>query len=288
MVNLQSPFTRSSWTVFDRPSSSALMATNPTPSFRPRVALFVTCMVDALYPEIGMAAVDLLERYGATVTFPEGQTCCGQPAFNAGYRDEARKVARHFLDTFWPLVDEGHIDAIVAPSGSCVAMVKHAYGILYEKHDDEYRRRAVDVGSVTYELTQYLVDVLGVEQVDVRCHKRLAYHPCCHLLRELEVDSQPRRLLAGLKDVQLVDLPDAEECCGFGGLFSIKNAGISTAMAQRKVRNLSACGADVVVMNDVSCMAQLNGVLVREGHKCRAVHVAEILRGDRTAKVSDA
>ena len=264
------------------------MAAASSPATKPRVALFVTCMVDALYPEIGMAAVDLLERYGAIVTFPEGQTCCGQPAFNAGYRDEARKVAKHFLDTFWPPVNAGHIDAIVAPSGSCVAMVKHAYGVLYEKQDEEYRRRAVDVGNVTYELTQYLVDVLGVEQVDVRYPQRLAYHPCCHLLRELEVDGQPRRLLAGLKDVQLVSLPNAEECCGFGGLFSIKNAGISTAMAQRKVRHLSACGADVVVMNDVSCMTQLNGVLNREGHKCRAVHIAEVLCGHKTDAVPDA
>ncbi|KPK79027.1 MAG: Fe-S oxidoreductase [Gemmatimonas sp. SM23_52] len=248
------------------------------PGSRPRVALFVTCMVDTLYPRVGMAAVDLLERHGADVVFPHEQTCCGQPAFNAGYRADARRMARHFLAVFWPLIDQRRIDAIVAPSGSCVAMVRHFYRILFdEAASDEDRRRALQVGAATYELTEYLVDVLGVEVIDAQVKGKLTYHPCCHLLRELGVDAQPRRLLAGLRGAELVELPGADECCGFGGLFALKNAEISTAMGRRKARNLAASGADLVVMNDVSCMTHLNGILKRQGHRCRAVHIAELL-----------
>lgn len=235
-------------------------------------------MVDTLYPEVGMAAVELLERHGAEVVFPEEQTCCGQPAFNAGYRREARLMARHFLDTFWPLVDQGDIDAIVAPSGSCVAMVTRFYEVLFSDEEDEVdRRRALELGTVSYELTQYLVDVLRVEETGARFSGTLTYHPCCHLLRELGVDAQPRKLLSGLKDVEIVDLPGAGECCGFGGLFAIKNAELSTAMGLRKVGNILASGADAIVLNDVSCMAHINGVLGREGHRCRAIHIAELV-----------
>ncbi len=256
------------------------MPTASQKTSRPRVALFVTCLVDTIYPRVGMAAVDLLEGRGVEVVFPGEQTCCGQPAFNAGHRADARKVARHFLEVFWPLINRGRVDAIVAPSGSCVAMVTHFYHILFEDvGDNESRSRALQVSQATYELTQYLVDVLGVKETGARCSRRLAYHPCCHLLRELGVDAQPRQLLAGLRDAEIVDLPGAEECCGFGGLFALKNAGISTAMGRRKVRNLSACDADLVAVNDVSCMTHLNGILKREGHRCRAVHIAELLNG---------
>lgn len=255
------------------------MAADNSKSARPRVALFVTCMVDSLYPDVGIAAADLLEQHGAEVIFPEGQTCCGQPAFNAGFRRDASKVARHFLDVFWPLVRDGGIDAIVAPSGSCVAMVKHSYDILFaDDEDDAYQHKAQEVSRVTYELTQYLVDVLRVDSTGASCTAKLAYHPCCHLLRDLRVDEQPRRLLSHVEGARVVDLPSAEECCGFGGLFAVKNAGISTAMGRRKAHHLSACGAELVAVNDVSCMTQLNGVLLREGHRCRAVHIATVLR----------
>jgi L-lactate dehydrogenase complex protein LldE len=240
------------------------------------VALFVTCMVDTLYPDIGMAAVRLLEAQGADVVFPDAQTCCGQPAFNAGYRHEARTMARNFIDVFWPLVDNSEVDAVVAPGGSCVAMLRNLFPVLFED-DHEYRRRALQVAEVAFELSEYLVDVLGVDEVAARFNGKLTYHPCCHLLRELHVDSQPRRLLAGLQDAEIVDLPGADECCGFGGLFAIKNAPISTAMGTRKVRNIEASAADVVAVNDVSCMTHLNGILQRQGHRCRAVHIAELL-----------
>jgi len=246
----------------------------------PRVAFFVTCMVDTLYPNVGMAAVELLERHGAEVVFPEDQTCCGQPAFNAGYRDEARRMARHFLNVFGPLVNRGEVDAIVAPSGSCVAMVKHFYQVLFEGPDYEKEQRLVDlVSGVSYELTQYLVDVLGVEDIEAEYHGSLTYHPCCHLLRELKVDSQPRQLLRSIKSGEIVELPAEHECCGFGGLFAIKNAGISTAMGKRKVENLLQSGAKTVAVGDVSCMTHINGLLKKMGHGCRAVHVAELLNG---------
>jgi len=237
-------------------------------------------MVDQLYPDVGLAAVALLERSGAEVVFPDAQTCCGQPAFNAGYRNDAREMARHFLDVFWPLVDKGHVDAIVAPSGSCVAMVKNHYPILFEAAAEErYLRQAIDVARITYELTQYFVDELGVDDVGAACADRLTYHPCCHLLRELQVDAQPRSLLANLQGADVVDLPDADECCGFGGLFAIKNAEISTEIGRRKIRNIETSGADVVVVNDVSCMTHLNGILKHEGKRQRAKHIAEVLNG---------
>jgi L-lactate dehydrogenase complex protein LldE len=238
-------------------------------------------MVDTLYPGVGTAAADLLVRHGVDVIFPEKQTCCGQPAYNAGYRKDARAMARHFIDVFWPLVDEGRIDAIVAPSGSCVAMVKLQYPILFEATDEEYRWRAVQLGEVTYELTQYLVDFLGVCDTGAGFSGKVAYHPCCHLLRELRIDAQPRRLLASLRDAEIVECQGADECCGFGGLFALKNAEISTAMGRRKAHNLKASAADIVAMNDVSCMTHLNGILQREGHTCRAVHIAELLNGRR-------
>lgn len=245
---------------------------------RPTVALFVTCMVDALYPHVGLAAAEVLERYGAHVVVPSDQTCCGQPAFNAGYRADARAVAQHFIDVFWPLIDRGEAQAIVAPSGSCIAMVKHGYEMLFEREPDERgRRRAAALARVTYEFSEYLVDVLGANAADVSFPETVTYHPCCHLLRDLGVDAQPRRLLRGIRDATFVDLPEAGECCGFGGLFAIKNAPISTAMGQRKAGNVSQSGADIVVMNDAGCIAHVNGILVREGRRCRAVHIAELL-----------
>ena len=194
----------------------------------PRVALFVTCMVDTLYPEVGRAAAALLERHGVEVIYPERQTCCGQPAFNAGYRGQAAAVARHFLDVFHPLIEGRQVDAIVAPSGSCVAMVRHHYRVLFESAEQDRERRRVQlVSDATHELTEYLADVLGVTGTGARFPATIAYHPCCHLLRELEVDSQPRRLLAGVEGAEIVELAGAEECCGFGGLFALKNAAIA-------------------------------------------------------------
>ncbi|RIK41429.1 MAG: Fe-S oxidoreductase [Chloroflexi bacterium] len=243
-----------------------------------RVALFVTCMVDMLYPEVGLATVELLERSGLEVVFPVEQTCCGQPAFNAGFRDEARVLARRFLDIFEPLVRTGQVDAVVAPSGSCTTMTSHFYSVLFEDPSLAHEReRAERLAEVTFELTQFLVDVLEVTDTGARLAGKVTYHDCCHALRELGIRQQPRQLLANVDGAEIVELAGAEDCCGFGGLFSIKNAGISTAMGQRKTRNLAESDADVVAMCDVSCMTHINGLLKRQAQRCRAIHIAEVL-----------
>lgn len=243
-----------------------------------RVALFVTCMVDMLYPEVGMATVELLERQGLEVIFPLEQTCCGQPAFNAGFRDEARTLARRFLAVFGPLVRDGQVDAIVAPSGSCTTMTSHFYAVLFEDAASAAEQaEAARLAEVTFELTEFLVNVLDVTETGSHFRGKVTYHDCCHALRELQVRQQPRKLLAGVAEADVVELPGADECCGFGGLFSIKNPGISAAMGHRKTRNLADSGADVVAMCDVSCMTHINGLLKRQAQRCRAVHIAEVL-----------
>ncbi|MCX6045932.1 MAG: (Fe-S)-binding protein [Chloroflexi bacterium] len=244
-----------------------------------RVALFVTCMVDMIYPEVGMATAELLERHGVEVVFPYEQTCCGQPAFNAGYRDEARLLAHRFIEIFEPFLQQGLVDAIVVPSGSCATMVSHFYAaaLFEEATDTAVRQRAEALAAVTFELTEFLVDVLGVTTTNSRFAGKLTYHACCHLLRELKIDEQPRQLLAAIEGAEMVELTGAEECCGFGGLFALKNANISTAMGQRKTRHLAESGADVVALCDVSCMTHINGLLSRQAQRCRAVHIAEVL-----------
>ncbi len=243
-----------------------------------RVALFVTCMVDMLYPNVGLATAELLERHGVEVIFPEAQTCCGQPAFNAGFRDEARQLAERHLNIFEPLVNSGEVEAIVAPSGSCTTMTSHFYPVLFEANRlSPIYKRAQALADVTFELTEFLVDVLGLDAMGAQFPGKITYHACCHLLRELKIDEQPRKLLAYVEDADLVPLEGAEDCCGFGGLFAIKNAGISTAMGQRKTRHIAASDADIVTLCDVSCMAHINGLLQRQAQRARAVHIAEVL-----------
>ena len=243
-----------------------------------RVALFVTCMVDMLYPGVGIAACELLEKNDVEVVFPEEQTCCGQPAFNAGYRDEARKLARRFLAVFAPLVESGEVDAVVAPSGSCATMTSHFFeAIFHESQETDLAHQAERLASVTFELTEFLVDVLGIVDTGAQLQGRATYHPCCHLYRELGVDRQPRTLLDGVEGLEVVDLPHADDCCGFGGLFAIKNSGISAAMGRAKASNAEQSGADAIALCDVSCMTHINGILSREGIACRAHHIAEIL-----------
>ncbi|HHY54391.1 MAG TPA: (Fe-S)-binding protein [Chloroflexi bacterium] len=241
-----------------------------------RVALFVTCMVDMIYPEVGMATVELLERQGVEVVFPAEQTCCGQPAFNAGFWEEARPLARRFVDIFEPLVRNKQVDAVVAPSGSCTTMTSHFYKLLLED-DPAYRARAEFLGAATFELTEFLVDVLGVETVGAHFNGVLTYHACCHLKRELGIDRQPRTLLSHVEGAEVVEMNAADECCGFGGLFALKNSDISTAMGQRKTQNIAKSDADVVTLCDVSCMTHINGLLSRQGQRTRAVHIAQVL-----------
>ena len=248
------------------------------------VGLFVSCMVDVLYPQVGVATVNLLADQGVDVVFPENQTCCGQPTFNAGQQDESYILAANFLDIFAPMLERKEISAIVVPSGSCAAMIKHSYSILAEKKQStELAKKCAIVSKNTYELSEYLIDVLGVNppQRDAPL-EQLTYHPCCHLLRDLHVDRQPRQLLAAITDNKLLPLPEAETCCGFGGLFSLWNEELSVEMGLRKVKNLKACGAELVAVNDVGCMTHINGILIKQGSSCRAVHIAELLIKNET------
>ena len=235
-----------------------------------RVALFVTCLVDQLWPSVGVGAVEVLRRVGCTVEFDEAQTCCGQPAFNTGYRPEARALAMRFIE----ILESSQAEAIVSPSGSCTAMVHH-YEELFE--DRAWRARARAVAERTYELSSFLVRRLGVDDVGASFCGRLTWHDACHGLRELGVRDEPRRLLRNVRGVELVELPGADTCCGFGGTFSVKYPEISVAMVNQKLSAIEAAGVDVVVAGDASCLMQIEGRLSRTGSRVRAMHLAEVL-----------
>lgn len=230
----------------------------------PRVALFVTCLVDTLFPEVGRATVAVLERLGVEVEFPREQTCCGQMHGNSGHAGEAQSLARRFVEIFAPY------DAVVTPSGSCAAQVRAHYPALL-RGDDR------GVAARTWELSQYLTGVLGVTDVGSGFNGTVAYHPTCHSLRLLGVGDAPLRLLRAVPGLELVDLPDAEECCGFGGTFAVKNADVSAAMLEEKLRAVEASGAEAVCACDSSCLMHIGGGLRRRGGGVRPVHLAEIL-----------
>ncbi|MFC8275864.1 (Fe-S)-binding protein [Streptomyces sp. NPDC057271] len=241
-----------------------------------RVALFLTCVNDTLYPDTGRAVVRLLTRLGVDVDFPTGQTCCGQPQYNTGYRRHAEPLARRFAEVF------GGYDAIVTPSGSCGAMVRELYPRMGERARAEGRGDglALAVAPIvpkTYELTEFLVDVLGVTDVGASYPHRVTYHPTCHGLRGLGLADRPYRLLSAVKGLELVGLPGAEECCGFGGTFAVKNPDVSAAMGTDKVRNAVSTGADVLCAADNSCLMHLGGTMSRLRVGVRPVHIAEIL-----------
>jgi len=235
-----------------------------------RVSLFVTCMVDQLFPKVGMAMTGVLERLGYQVDFPESQTCCGQPAFNSGYREEARTVARHFLNTFEAC------ETIVAPSGSCTAMVTHHFAELFHKEPDTLAR-VHNLEKRVYEFSTFLTEVAGVEDVGARMDGIVTFHDGCHALRELGIKSAPRRLLAHVRGLELREMTPAEECCGFGGTFSVKFAELSGAMARTKIEAIQRTGAGTVVSLDPSCLMQIQGALSRAGSPIRTMHLAEVL-----------
>ncbi|MFJ9810897.1 (Fe-S)-binding protein [Streptomyces sp. NPDC101158] len=230
-----------------------------------RVALFVTCVNDALYPATGVATVRLLERLGVTVDFPTAQTCCGQPQFNTGYRERTTPLVRRTVRAF-----QGY-EHVVTPSGSCAAMVRRHYA--------QFGPEAAELGPRTYELTEFLVDVLGVSDVGAYFPHRVTYHPSCHGLRLLGLGDRPRRLLEAVKGLELVELPGADECCGFGGTFAVKNPDVSAAMGADKVRNAASTGAEVLCGADNSCLMHLGGTMSRMKvlPAMRPVHLAEIL-----------
>jgi L-lactate dehydrogenase complex protein LldE len=237
-----------------------------------RIALFLTCLGDALYPEVGRATVALLERLGHEVVFPADQTCCGQMHVNTGYQREAVPLVRHHVATFEPY------DVVVAPSGSCVGCVRHQHAMVARgARDERLAERAEAVAARTYELSELLVDVLGVEDVGAYYPHRVTYHPTCHSLRMLRVADKPLRLLRAVRGMTLLELPEADQCCGFGGTFALKNADTSTAMLADKMRNVLSTGAEVATAGDASCLMHLGGGLSRLRSGTRTVHLAEIL-----------
>ncbi len=245
------------------------------PGGRPRprrAALFITCLSDLLFPRVALATAEVLRRLGVEPVFPEDQTCCGQPAFNAGYRREARAIARHFIEVFEP-----H-ELVVAPSGSCVSMVREHYPGLFDD-DPEYRERALALGSRTFELSQFITRVLGLERTGARFPHSVVYHDSCHALRGLGLRDEPRRLLRAVEGIDLRELPASDTCCGFGGVFSVKFPEISLAMCEDKIARIESTGAEFVVATDSSCLMHIAGALERRGSPVRTLHLAEVLAG---------
>lgn len=235
-----------------------------------RVSLFVTCIVDQVFPQVGIAITQVLERLGYQVDFPAAQTCCGQPAFNSGYTDEARKIARHFLGVF------GDSEYIIVPSGSCTSMISHHFADIFE-HDPKLLAEVHAIEPRVWEFSRFLVDVAGVEDVGARFDGVVTYHDSCHALRELRIKAGPRTLLAKVQGLTLAEMNAAEECCGFGGTFSIKFPEVSGAMARTKIDSIQKTGASTVVSIDSSCLMQLQGVIDRAGLPIRTLHLAEVL-----------
>jgi L-lactate dehydrogenase complex protein LldE len=237
-----------------------------------KVALMVTCVNDAMFPETGKAVVRLLRRLGVDVDFPLAQTCCAQPMVNTGYLDEAVPVVRTFVDAF------AGYDAVVTPSGSCAGSARHQHAIVARRSGDPGLQEAVaEVSPKVHELSEFLVDVLGVEDVGASFPHTVTYHPTCHSLRMLGVGDRPTRLLQHVRGLRLVDLPDADQCCGFGGTFAVKNADTSVAMGSDKARHVRSTRAEVLVAGDNSCLMHVGGLLSRERSGVRVMHLAEVL-----------
>jgi len=237
-----------------------------------RVALMVTCVNDLMFPDTGKAVVALLERLGVQVDFPAAQTCCAQPMVNTGYLDEAVPVLRNFVGAF------AGYDAVVTPSASCAGSARHQHAIVARRSQDPGLEEAVaDLAPRVHELSEFLVDVLGVEDVGASFPHRVAYHPTCHSLRMLGVGDRPDRLLRAVHGLRLVDLPAATECCGFGGTFAVKNPDVSVAMGSDKARHVRGSGAEVLVAGDNSCLMHIGGLLSRQRSGVRVMHLAEVL-----------
>ena len=238
---------------------------------RVRVGLFITCFNDTLFPRVGQATVALLERLGVEVDFPAEQTCCGQMHFNSGYRAECVPLVERFTSAF------AGYDAVVTPSPSCASMVRHYHPTVADLGGPELRQRVEATVPRLYELSEFLVDVLGVTDVGAIFPERVSFPPTCHSRRLLHIGDRPERLLRAVKGLELVELPRAESCCGFGGTFSVKNADTSAAMGADKVADVRAAGASVLTSADTSCLLHIGGLLSRGGSPVRVMHLAEIL-----------
>jgi L-lactate dehydrogenase complex protein LldE len=245
----------------------------------PTVQLFATCLIDTFYPETAEAIVSILRRLGVSVEFPQAQTCCGQPQFNAGLRPDARQMAEHMIQVFEDLPGE-----VLSPSGSCAHMIKHNYPELFAKNP-KWLPRAQALAKRTFEFTEYLVDVLGVTDPSTSSGRRLdahwdgvlTYHPSCHLSRGLGIDRQPRALLASVQGAQIVELPEETDCCGFGGIFSVAHPELSAEFLKRKISNLEKSESPTLVVADTGCIMHIAGGLHRQAKSQRVVHIAEVL-----------
>ena len=237
-----------------------------------KVALFIPCYVDQINPEVGVSVVRVLRRLGVDVTYPEAQTCCGQPAFNSGFFGEARSVAEHFLDVF----ENEDFDYIVCPSGSCATMVDHYYPVLFEERP-ELRERSEALGHRVREFSDFLVNVLDEKDLGAHHSGRAVFHTGCHQRRELGILNEPLELLSNVEGLEILDWKNEELCCGFGGTFAVKMPDVSTAMADEKIEALEASGADTLISCDSSCLMHLGGRLKREGHDTRVLHLAQVL-----------
>jgi L-lactate dehydrogenase complex protein LldE len=239
---------------------------------RPRVGLFVTCLVDLFRPTVGFAAISLLEKAGCEVSVPESQTCCGQPTFNSGDFKDSRDIAANVIAAF------EEFDYVVAPSGSCAGMIREHYPELFE-NDPAMAHRAQHLAKRTYELTSFLVDVMGLEKTGAAFDGTVTYHDSCSGLRELEVKTQPRKLLNKVDGLKITELPGAEICCGFGGTFCVKYPEISDKMVTQKAEEIVATGADHLLAGDLGCLLNMGGKLKRLGAPTKVRHVAEVLAG---------
>lgn len=235
-----------------------------------KASIFITCIVDNFYPQVGESMVRILEKVGVKLDFPEGQVCCGQPALNTGYWDETREVAKTLLEAF------KNSEYVVAPSGSCVAAIREYYPILF-KEDPKYLPLAEDLVKKVHEFSEFMVKVVKVTDLGARFPYKVTYHASCHGNRLLGVTPHVKKLLAGVKDMELQELPHAETCCGFGGTFSVKQPEISEAMVDEKIHHIKETGAEVVTAIDMGCLMNIEGRLRKEGSKIRALHLAQLL-----------
>ncbi len=236
-----------------------------------KVSIFITCLVDSLYPQVGESMVNVLSRAGVQdVNFTQNQTCCGQPAFNSGYQDEAKDLAIKFIDDF------KDSEYIVCSSGSCTSMVKVFYKELF-KNDKSYMNMVNEISERTYEFTDFMINVLGISRVGAEYYGKVTYHDSCHALRELGINGQPRELLRNVRGLELVEMNMNDACCGFGGTFSVKYPEVSTAMLGEKVQCIIDSGADTVVSTDMGCLMNISGFISKNSIPIKVKHIAEIL-----------
>lgn len=248
-----------------------MITTTKTPQ-NIKVSLFITCLIDIFFPQVGESIVKILKNSGAKVNFPKDQTCCGQPAFNSGFQEDARAVAKRFVSIF----DKDDSKFIISPSGSCTSMVKVFYKELF-KDDPQMLEIIYKVSSRTYELSDFLVNVLNTEDVGAVYKGKVTYHDSCHLLRELRIKDEPRKLIKSVKGIEFIEMNMPDVCCGFGGTFSLKFPDVSASILDEKIENIVKSGADTVVSTDMGCLMQIGGVLSRRGIPIKTMHIAELL-----------